>query len=288
MELVGARPASGRDRILRSLDQLPPFSPILNRLIATLAQEHVSFAELAEMIEKDTVLAGNLLRLVNSPLYGLRGTINSVRHAVSLVGLNKLRNVVLALSLARMWHQTPSARSWSTSEFNLHSAATATLSDLLVEYLPVAYPEGAFTAGLFHDLGKLLIATALPKEYETLHSLSEQGKEDLEESEREVIGFSHAQLSASALKHWNLPLPIQKAVKFHHAPEPVDGGQQPLSRVVHVADLCVNRLGITILPLRPPNNEAPEESLEILGLDEQIPRLMQEFKTELELIRGFF
>ena len=89
-----------RERAIRALGQLPPFSPILNRLIASLANEDVSFAKIADLIEKDTVLAGNILRLVNSALYGLPGTVNSIRHAVSLLGINKLRNAALTMSVS--------------------------------------------------------------------------------------------------------------------------------------------------------------------------------------------
>ena len=100
-----------REKALRGLGDLPPFSPILNKLLATLADEDVSFARLAELIEKDTVLAGNVLRLVNSALYGRRGTISSVRHAVSLMGVVKLRNSAMTLSVSRMWSQAKTPKS---------------------------------------------------------------------------------------------------------------------------------------------------------------------------------
>src|SRR6266478_9226014 len=87
-------------RILASLDKLPPFSPVLTRLLATLADEDVSFGALAGIIETDAVLAGNLLRVVNSPLYGRISTINSVRHAVAILGSVKIRNLVLGLSVS--------------------------------------------------------------------------------------------------------------------------------------------------------------------------------------------
>ena len=77
----------------------------MNRLIASLASDDVSFAKIADLIEKDTVLAGNILKLVNSALYGLAGTVNSIRHAVSLLGITKLRNAALSMSVARMWNQ---------------------------------------------------------------------------------------------------------------------------------------------------------------------------------------
>ena len=111
-----AAPSDVRDQALRALAKLPPFSPILNRLIASLAQEDISFAKISDLIEKDTVLAGNVLRLVNSALYGLRGTVNSIRHAVALLGIAKLRNATLSMSVARMWSQVKTPPGWAMAQ----------------------------------------------------------------------------------------------------------------------------------------------------------------------------
>jgi hypothetical protein len=131
---------------MKSLDQLPPFSPVVNSLMASLADEDVSFAHLASVIERDSVLAGNVLRLVNSALYGRRGTISSVRAAVSILGLTKLRNYVLGLSVARIWAKAKTPPSWDMERFNLHGTAVAVLADLIVQKGPFDYPEGAFAA----------------------------------------------------------------------------------------------------------------------------------------------
>src|SRR5258707_1757266 len=135
------------DRILGALDKLPPFSPVLTRLMATLADDNVSFGELAGIIETDAVLAGNLLRVVNSPLYGRIATINSVRHAVAIMGSVKIRNLVLGMSVSRRWAAATTPKSWNARRFNEHSLAVAGLSDLGVLEAPVPYPDGAFTAG---------------------------------------------------------------------------------------------------------------------------------------------
>src|SRR5271169_2937341 len=201
-----------KEQALRALAQLPPFSPILNRLIASLAQEDISFAKIADLIEKDTVLAGNILRVVNSALYGLPGTINSIRHAVSLLGITKLRNATLSMSVARMWNQVKTPPGWSTSNFNQHSVGVGILSDLLAQRLDVTYAEGAFAAGLFHDLGLLLIAIGLHDEYKQMSLLCQQNKQWNQEYEIQVLGMTHAELSAEALAKWNLPEQIQTAV----------------------------------------------------------------------------
>ena len=277
-----------RDRLLRGVDGLPPFSPILNRLMARLAREDVMFSEVSELIEKDTVLTGNLLRLVNSALYGLAGTINSARHALSILGIEKVRRFVLALSMVRLWRREPTLACWSSARFNMHSAATAIISDLLVQDLRTDYPEGAFTAGLMHDFGKLLLASAQPRDFEAIQYLVDAGGGSQEECEREVVGITHAELAAAALGRWNLPAPISRAVRFHHSLDQGDGHHLPLSRVVQAADVCVNRMQITVLETHPECGGAPEEVLAALGLADQAPRLLLEFDAELDLVKPFF
>lgn len=131
-------------RALLALKALPPLSPVLHRVIASLAHEDVSFAKVAELIEKDMALAGNILQLVNSPLYSIRGTVSSVRHAVSILGVNKLRNAVLGLSAAQMWRSLRTPPGWLMADFNRHSVSVAILADLLSQHLPVRDSVGAF------------------------------------------------------------------------------------------------------------------------------------------------
>jgi HD-like signal output (HDOD) protein len=280
-----------RERSLLALGQLPPFSPILNRLIASLANEDVSFSKIADLIEKDTALAGNILRLVNSALYGFSGTINSIRHAVSLLGINKLRNAALTMSVARMWNQVKTPPGWSTANFNHHSVGVAILADQLGQKLPVEYAEGAFAAGLFHDLGLLLIAIGLPDEYKQMSLLCQQNRQWMLEYEIQVLGMTHAELSAEALAHWNLPEPIQTAVRFHVNPEmdptAVKAGVITLSRVLNAADRYVKSKGIFVSLFESPSEQA-DEVLEPLGLGERLPEILTEFEDEFSAIKAYF
>jgi HD-like signal output (HDOD) protein len=280
-----------RARAIRCLGELPPFSPILNRLLASLAKEDVSFNKLGDLIEKDPVMAGNLLHLVNSALYARRGSINSVRHALSLLGMNKLRNAVLGMSISRMWNQVRTPPSWSMARFNMHSSAAAILSDLLSQKLTVDYAEGAFVAGLLHDVGRLLIALGLTEEYGRILEMHERDGKPLLECEMEVIGITHPELSAEALAHWNLPEPIQNAVRFHHGPEldkaAAGAGVVRLSRVLDAANQYVNSVGVSILKKCP--ESADGTLIESLGLSaDQVQVVLADFKAEYDAMSAFF
>jgi len=282
---------SARDQALACLGKLPPFSPMLTRVIATLAEEDVSFGKVADLIEKDTVLAGNILKLVNSALYGRRGTVNSVRHAVSLLGIAKLRNATLSLSVSRMWSRLKTPPGWSSAQFNLHSVAVAILADLLSQKLPVIYAEGAFTAGLFHDLGHLLIAVALPQEHADILELARMDAKSLSDCQREVLDITHAELSAEALAVWNLPESIQAAVRYHHRleadPTIAAPGEIRLSAVIAAANACVHQLGMPVQLLEPCEGD-PKIALARLDSSLDANCVLEDFETELTGIRRFF
>jgi putative nucleotidyltransferase with HDIG domain len=278
------------ERALAALGKLPPFSPILNKLLASLAGEDVSFAKLGDLIEKDTVVAGNILHLVNSALYARRATITSVRHALALLGMDKVRNTLLGMSISRMWSQVKTPPIWSMARFNRHSAAVAILSDQIASRLPGAtYPEGAFVGGLLHDLGRLLIALGLPDEFMQLVKLHEQSERSWTECERELLGFTHAELSFEALGKWNFPQEVQIAVRDHHNPPAFKaGGAVPLSAILDAANQYVNSTGESIVAGK---LVAAEDAGAITALgiaDENVAKLLTDFKAEHTAMMAFF
>jgi HD-like signal output (HDOD) protein len=291
MAVTLERGSEYQQKALKTLGELPPFSPILNRLLADLGRDDVSFGKLSDLIEKDTVIAGNILRVVNSALYGRRGTVNSVRNAVSVLGLNKLRNFVLGMSVARMWHHAGLPKTFSTVRFNLHGVATAILADLIAQHRPIEYPEGAFVAGLFHDLGKMLIAIGMPKEYEEIHKIYQQGGRRLTYCEQAVMGVDHAGLSGVAVHAWNLPEPIQSAVIQHHQHSTEAAGPKDLialARCIAAADHYVNSQGHTVdAEIQAVDMEGPD-TLESMGLGDKTEGVLKQYQAELDAISSFF
>jgi putative nucleotidyltransferase with HDIG domain len=278
---------SYRVHALRCLDQLPPLSLVLNKLIASLAREDVSYALLSALIEQDAVLSANLLRLVNSAAYGRRGTVSSVRHAVSLIGLHKLRNAAMSISVSRLWAKVQTPEGWSAVRFNQHCTATAVLADLLAQEVPVEYPEGAFAAGLLHDLGRLLIAIALPEEHREIGVMMKANSGAACDCESALIQVTHAELSFAALEKWNLPSAIAHAARRHHAPQRAGPSDiLSLCTVVNVADTCAHQLGIAIEPCEP-NVEQALATLAAFGLPaDRSASTLESFRIDFEPLRS--
>ncbi|MFM2124514.1 MAG: hypothetical protein RL328_965 [Acidobacteriota bacterium] len=276
-----------RQRAIDALSKLPPFSPILSKLMASLAGQDVSFVVLGDLIEKDTVVAGNILRVVNSAIYARRGEVSSVRRALSVLGLEKVRNTVLAMSVSRMLNQVKAPPGWSMGNFNRHAAGVAMLADLLSQHVAVDYPEGAFVAGLLHDVGQMLIAMGLREDYIEIQRLNQSGLA-WTECEHRVLGFDHASLSTDALLSWKLPQPISTAVGQHHDPPPAVPGQPlPLGRVLQAADTYANAFGLTIRADHPEDDG--REGLLALGLaPAALDRILEQFHAEHNAIAQFY
>lgn len=276
-------------RAMGALGKLPPFSPILNKLLASLAGEDVSFSKLGDLIEKDTVVAGNIIHLVNSALYARRATITSVRHALALLGMDKVRNTLLGMSISRMWSQVKTPPAWSMARFNRHSAAVAILSDQIAARTRTEYPEGAFVGGLLHDLGRLLIALGLPEEFTHLVKRHEETGRSWTECELELLGFTHADLSAEALEKWKFPQEVQIAVRDHHRlPAFQVGGIIPLSAVIDAANQYVNSTGDSIVAAKRVSAE-DAGAIAALGIpEEKIGPLLADFKAEHAAMSAFF
>lgn len=268
---------------IAGVNQLPPFSPLVTRLLGALSDENVSFAKVADLIEKEPVVAANVLRMVNSAIYGRHGTVSSIRHAISILGINKLRNTVLAISISNLWNRLRPPKGWSMRDFNRHASATAVLADQLVLNVTVYYAEGAFTAGLLHDLGKLLIAAALPDLSRQIRAAAKENWERRLSAEEEILGFRHEELSEIVLKRWNLPAPVLEAIRGHH--QPPDGAAPTLRDIVRTADQCVNQLGITSEPdIRVEGD--PLQALLPLGLDGGAEGILDAFQRELSAPEG--
>jgi putative nucleotidyltransferase with HDIG domain len=212
-----------------------------------------------------------------------------VRHALSVLGLDKVRNAVLTMSISRMLHTVGAPKNFSMTRFNRHSAAVALLADQLAEHARVQYPEGAFVAGLLHDVGRPLIAIALPDKYESILSAYQHSDRSWIECEMDIIGFTHAELSGDVLQAWKLPEEIVRAAATHHTPpaENQEGGL-PLGRLVDAANQYVNWMGESVLEQRR-SDGAGSAWVASLGLPpEVLDRVLANFKAEHDAMNQFF
>jgi putative nucleotidyltransferase with HDIG domain len=273
-----------RQKALESLRKLPAMSASAGRLLGRLSRRDCDLAEVAALIEKDPVLSAQVVESANSAAFNRIHHVESVRHAIVMVGVGTVRKFALARTLSNLFSRRAAAATFSMTRFNLHSVAVAAMMELLSDEAPLEDASGAFLAGLFHDVGTLLIAVAMPDQYENVQAVAAVTGQASVECEQAVLGTDHAELSALALERWGLPEEIQSAAAHHHAPhtasvsQETTGGYVPLSLAVLQADALVDALGMSIQRPRATAQTAP--SIEFAGHALNQTRLLQRFADE--------
>ena len=214
------------------LKRLPAFSPIAVRLMSVVADENVSFKEVARLISLDPVLSGETLRMANSGLYGRRQQVQSVLHAIAMLGLHRLTRLAVT---AALWRGMPNRNSPFIKAWWRHSVATA----LIAEHSSVLAIDYAYTAGLLHGVGQLALFEHGAQDYLRLVNDAVASGLDLQESERVVYRTDHAELAGLILEAWGLPEVVQDAAALHHWPNP---GSQ-LADAVQVGCIAAEHIG---------------------------------------------
>jgi len=264
--------SNSRKRALLGLGRVPALSPTATQLLGRLARRHCEVHDLAEVIERDPLLSAQILAIANSAAFGRAHPISSIQHGIAMIGMGAVRKFALARSISNLFGNRKIAPSFSITRFNLHSVATGMFMELLTEYLPLEDAEDAFLAGLFHDVGKLVIAVALPEQYEAILVAAAVRCESVLESERLLLHTDHAELSALAVDYWGLSEAIRSAAAYHHEPEasPAALGKISLALAVSKVDAVLNATGMSVLPPPPLQNDVPPLAFEGFSLDQGV------------------
>lgn len=208
-------------------------------LLEVLNNPDSSTREMADVIAMDPALTARLLRIVNSPYYGLQRRIDTISRAVAVVGTSELFNLSIAVSATSVFARLPSTLV-SMDTFWRHSVFTAMLSRELSRRCNVLHPERLFVAGILHDVGSLLLYNERPDTMGELLMVAQGDEEILFQAELNRLGFSHADVGAAILRLWQLPEALCQTVAMHHTP--LEGGEENNEAcLVYLADYFANR-----------------------------------------------
>jgi HD-like signal output (HDOD) protein len=225
--------------VIGDLNRLPSVPQAYWDLRAATLRDDVNMGEIADIVATDPSLSLRVLSLVNSASFGLRTPVSSIRQAATLLGLNLIRGLLLSAHAFSLF--SPRDRDFSILAFQAHALATARLAATLGADLGVA--DDAFTAGVLHDVGSLVIAVCLHDESMAARSRAAVEKRSVSLVEAELLGTTHAEIGAGLLSRWGLPLSIVEAVANHHAKEKLVAGSAPVLAVLHVAESVLDEHG---------------------------------------------
>jgi putative nucleotidyltransferase with HDIG domain len=203
---------------VNNLISLPEISLRVNKI----ANDPDSTAEeMAKVISQDPALVVRMLKIANSSFYGVSKEVDTISRAVSILGTNKIRDLVLSTAASQAFDGIPN-QLISMQDFWHHSLYCGLLAQILAKKCKKAVKaESIFIAGLLHDIGQLIMFNQRPEKSHEAILLLMEGTEDLQtyEAERHVFGFDHTEVGAELMKRWNLSPVLYECVAFHHQPQ---------------------------------------------------------------------
>ena len=244
-EMQTEQPAQPCEDFLKKLIDrnilLPEIPSIVFELNEVIANPLSTADQMAQVINKSPSLTAQLLRIVNSSFYGLPARVERVSLAVTLIGTRELSALAMGISIMSLFRKIPS-RLLNMQLFLQHSLACGIVSRLLAANKTMRQTEQMFTAGLLHDLGRLVTFIYFPNEILACMGQAAQDHVTLATAEKRLFGCHHGQIGMHMLHQWRLPVSLENNVCFHH--EPTEAPDPTSAALIHVADLLVNALGI--------------------------------------------
>jgi len=224
--------------VVADFGQLPVLPEIAMELLDYLQRADVDTGRVVQMLSQDQVLAAKSLRIANSSFYGLQRKVATINDAIVVLGLRSVHALVTTAAITSQFQSIDMA-GYNQRAFWLHSVGAALCARTLGHQVG-ANPESAFTAGLIHDIGKLVLAARFPEQFASVLAYCAQHDCLMIEAEHDVLGFDHAQIGTALAQRWNFTAEISDAVAWHHAPE--EQTASSLAGVIHLADVMAHAL----------------------------------------------
>jgi len=221
------------------ISKLPSTPEVYERLVDELSSEDSTASSIGEIVSKDPAMTAKILQVVNSAVFGLSRTISAPAHAVGILGAETIKALVLSVGVFSEYEslKMPGFCVDSVVAHSLQVAETAARI-ARAEDAGQDVASAAFTAGLLHDIGKLILAHEAPAEYARVLELAKSGGVSMFESELEIFGASHSAIGAYLFALWGLPQDIVEAVALHHSPQSA-GGEFSAATAVAAANLLI-------------------------------------------------
>jgi HD-like signal output (HDOD) protein/CheY-like chemotaxis protein len=242
--------------LVSRLGTVPSVPALYFQILKELGSPNATLDKVGATIAQDPGMTAKMLQMVNSAFFGLRQQLTDPTEAVLQLGLETIKSLVLGLHVFSQ-SETSKNADFSSDKLWHHSLATATTARRIaqMECREKAVVEESFTAGLLHDVGRLVLVANLPDQYQEACDRSKSDGITLVEAERAVFGASHAEVGGYLLGLWGLPISLVEAAVFHHFPGKCQVKVFAPLTAVHVANVLVQESGAVKQPFPPPEIE---------------------------------
>lgn len=230
-----------QQQIIDRLKQLPSLPSVISEVLTSFSHDDIDVDKIALQIARDQGLTARVLRVANSSFYGLQTKVGTIHEAIVVLGFRAVRNMVLAVGMNSAFRgdQCPG---FDAPAYLRHGVGVGLAARALAP-LVRQNPDLAFTAGLLHDIGQLVLASSFSQHYATALAYRKQHDCFLLAAEQAVLGVDHAEVGKLLAETWRFPISLRDAVAHHH--EPARAAADSLANLVHVADATAHALGLS-------------------------------------------
>ena len=232
--------------IQKKINDMPPLSDGAHEMLAVVAGKEHEPEDIVTAVERDSVLTASVLRVVNSAAFALAREISTVKDAVAYLGDMKVVGIAMAAAGKATFNTELKGYRGSRGDLGRHCLLTAMTARELTRHTHGAVDPGiAYTAGLLHDIGKVIISDCLDQvAADIFASLDNETMPDFRAAEQHFLGTDHCDAGHEVGNEWSLPYPLLTGIKYHHLPAEAEACDRPLAYVVHLADMVVMNHGV--------------------------------------------
>ncbi len=225
------------------LTELPTLPTVVAKITTLMQNPRTSASEVGQAITTDQSLTSKTLKLVNSAFYGFPGRINTITHAIVILGFTTVKNIVLTASIFDAFGKNAKGEGFNMEDFWLHSIATGAIAKVLAERRHFKYSEEAFIGGILHDIGKVVLNQYATEDFSRILQYQKKHNCLISEAEKAIIHVTHEEVGRWLAQRWNLPRDLALVIQYHSNPK-LSKQYQELVAIVHIADIFARALGV--------------------------------------------
>ena len=232
------------DRIIARVGEVPAMPEVVGKVLELTDNPDAAMSDISSAIQDDPALTAKILKISNSPYYGMRQYVGTLKLALVILGSREVRNIVLGISVFNVLGKKVQDVALMKDMW-FHAVTVGAVAKRLSTTLGLAMQGEDFIAGLLHDIGKMVIMTNSENEYTEVYEESGGHGDKLYAMERQELGYTHSEVGAALAETWNLPKTLCESLLFHHADEALRGGlaaaKDPrLTALIRVANLAAH------------------------------------------------
>ncbi|MEG8947291.1 HDOD domain-containing protein [Rosettibacter firmus] len=228
-------------KIIEGVNNLPTLPTIYTTLSEAMENPNTTKEELAKIISTDQAASFKILKVANSPFYGLRGRVDTITQALLYLGFNEVKNIVFALSVINSFTRNKLFTKFKPTDLWAHSIGVGVATRIIGAAIGEKNLENYFLAGIFHDIGKLIFFEYVPNEYSKVIHLVESKNIPIKDAELEILGINHARAGQLIAEKWKLPQTVVNIVSAHHTGL-IGFNINPLLASVHLGDIIARAM----------------------------------------------